>query len=423
MTDRRSPAAPRATRRATRFVACLAAAAALAGVAPDASAQSLSFTYQGELREAGELISGVYDFQFTFYSQPTGGVPVSSSYCADDITVTDGRFFVELPLVIPPTSTGVYLNLSVREGAIGDCSSGASYEILSPRQALTRAPNATYAAAIGNVAPAITGAMRYNSSQSRIEFFDGTYWHAISTVDSANLIEPTNDIGYAFPGSYPFVVPAGVTSLFVQINGGGGGGGGLGSGSTTMPGFCTTGTGSYAAGGGGGAAGASAAYLIDVTPGETLTIIVGQGGAGGTTSGGSTGQPSRIRRGVTDIVSVPGGNGGSRTGTPVAMASDPSPNACQGILGGSGAPLPPAPTFTGPGRLLATYSTGAGAFGRGPACTGGLSPTFCNARGGQGGYSSLTLFNNPGAGEGGDGAGATINAENGSSGRVTIWWY
>lgn len=401
--------------------ALVALAAALGASA--ASAQSVAFTYQGELRDAGEVANGVYDFQFTFYSQQLGGVPVSSTHCANDVTVTDGRFTVDLPLVVPPSTTGAYLLVGVRPGAPGDCTFGPAFQNLSPRQPLKPAPQATYAAAIGTVAPPVTGAMRYNSSQSRIEFFDGTYWHGISTVDSANVINPTNGVGWIFAGTYSFTVPAGVTSLFVQINGAGGGGGGLGSGSTTMPAFCTAGTGAYAAGGGGGAAGASASYVIDVTPGESLTIVIGDGGSGGTTSGGQAGQTTRVRRGAVDIVSVPGGNPGGRATASVAMASDPSPNACQGSIGGLGGSISTAPTFNGPGRLLANYTANAGGFGRGPACNGAINPTFCQARGGQGGQSGQGLFNSGNAGLGGDGAGAAVAAENGTPGRVNFWWY
>ena len=404
-----------------RPFARLAAAMALACAAA-AGAQTLSFTYQGELREAGVLADGIYDFQFTLYNQPSGGSVISSTYCADDVVVTEGRFTVELPLVTPPPNSGVFLNLAVREGSIGDCSTGGSYETLAPRQPLSRAPAATYAAAIGNNAPAITGAMRYNQALSRVELFDGAFWHNIVPVDSSNVITPPNTIGYAFPGSYNFTVPAGVTSIIVQLYGGRGGGGGLGSGTTTLPTFCSAGVGSFAAGGGGGSAGAAASYTLTVTPGENLNIVVGQGGGGGTTSGGSAGQPSRVRRGGVDIVSVPGGNGGGRASGPVPMASDPAPNACQGAIGGVGAPSAPGPTLSGPGSLISTYFSGAGAPGRGPACNGGFSPTFCAARGGQGGVPASGLFST-GAGNGGDGAGASLAAENGTPGQVFIWWY
>lgn len=405
------------------FRHCLVALMAAFGAS--ASAQTVSFTYQGQLSEAGDLADGVYDFQFTFYSQPTNGLPISSTHCADNVTVVDGLFTVDLPLVVPPNVAGAFLNVAVRDGALGNCSSGAGFQALTPRQPLKPTPQATYASAIGAAAPSITGAMRYNASQSRVEFFDGTYWHAIATVNNANIIEPPNNIGYLGAGTYNFVVPVGVTSLLVQIHGGGGGGGAIGPGTTTLPGFCTTGSGSYAVGGGGGAAGRGAAFVLDVTPGETLTISVGQGGDGGNAGGfgaGGPGQSSRIRRGSTDIVIAPGGNGGGSSNFTVNMASDPSPNACQGAFGVAGGSVSGAATLNGPGRLIENYTSGSGGFSRGPSCTGGINPSFCPASGGAGGNPAPGLFTS-GAGAGGDGAGALILAENGSPGKVVLFWY
>ena len=113
-----------------------------------------------------------------------------------------------------------------------------------------------------------------------------------------------------------YTVPAGVTSLDVVLNGAGGGGG---SGSGTLSG----GAGGYVSG------------RLAVTPGETLTIVVGTGGTRPTTyyapgtgyggggsaggiygvgdSGGGGGR-SAIRRGGVDIVTAGGGGGaeGSR---------------------------------------------------------------------------------------------------------------
>jgi hypothetical protein len=72
------------------------------------------------------------------------------------------------------------------------------------------------------------------------------------------------------PGTFPFIVPAGVTNLQVEAQAAGGGA--VGNGPSSNLGA------SQSSGGGGGE------YLtagIVVTPGETLTVVVGAGGAGG----------------------------------------------------------------------------------------------------------------------------------------------
>lgn len=99
-------------------------------------------------------------------------------------------------------------------------------------------------------------------------------------------------------GTYSFVVPEGVYFIAAMLIGGGGGGG------TSSPGD------SYSAGAGGG--GARAYHnAIPVTPGETLTIIVGEGGiAGGTMQGGGAGSTSQIKRGTVTLLSAGGGGGG-----------------------------------------------------------------------------------------------------------------
>ena len=74
---------------------------------------------------------------------------------------------------------------------------------------------------------------------------------------------------YSTPGADSYVVPAGVTKLKVTVVGAGGGGAGA------------WGNGDTHAGGAGGSGGKIVDQLVDVTPGETLTISVGEGGKAG----------------------------------------------------------------------------------------------------------------------------------------------
>ncbi len=133
-------------------------------------------------------------------------------------------------------------------------------------------------------------------------------------------------------GDQTFTVPAGVTSVNVKMWGGGGGG--------VNVNFNTP------RGGGGGYTTANLA----VTPGENLTVIVGQGGvnnstfgtyggggAGGTSSnlsflGGSGGGRSAIRRSVTELLTAGGGGGSS----PGALQPDIVGGAGGGANGGNG---------------------------------------------------------------------------------------
>lgn len=117
-------------------------------------------------------------------------------------------------------------------------------------------------------------------------------------------------------GTYSFIVPAGVTAISaVAIGGGGGGAMTIRYNVNTNPASLITavpiGNSCYAGGGG------ALAYVnaISVTPGETLTVVVGARGAAellssaGGTGLGSAGGDSYIRRASTDLVRAGGGKG------------------------------------------------------------------------------------------------------------------
>jgi hypothetical protein len=125
----------------------------------------------------------------------------------------------------------------------------------------------------------------------------------LNTITFANL-NNLNVFNYAAGATQTLVVPAGVTSYTVHMWGAGGGG----SDATAV-----------------GGAGAYVTGVFAVTPGETLSIIIGFGGASNATAGtatqggggasggfgsGSGGGRTAIRRGGVDVV-VAGGGGGS----------------------------------------------------------------------------------------------------------------
>lgn len=108
-----------------------------------AAPMGTAFTYQGRLSDGGTPANGAYDFTFTLYdslSAITGQIgPPITQY---DIPVSQGQFTVALDFG-PGIFTGNarWLQIAVRPGG----SSGA-YTILTPRQPLTPAPYALYAA-------------------------------------------------------------------------------------------------------------------------------------------------------------------------------------------------------------------------------------------------------------------------------------
>ncbi|WP_139822899.1 glycine-rich domain-containing protein [Massilibacteroides vaginae] len=94
-----------------------------------------------------------------------------------------------------------------------------------------------------------------------------------------------NIVDYVTPGSFTYTVPNGVTELVVECWGGGGGGSAAIGMQLETP-----------APGAGGGGGAHSHSVIKVTPGQTLYVIVGAGGAGGISpynNDGGEGQPGQ----------------------------------------------------------------------------------------------------------------------------------
>jgi hypothetical protein len=208
----------------------------------------------------------------------------------------------------------------------------------------------------------------------------------VMAAAGSSVIIPPGQIEYTTPGTYSWVVPAGVSSICAVCVGGGSGGG---------TGYLTP---NYPGSGG------ALAYNnnIAVSPGETLTVVVGAGGAGASTAGtnGSPGGISRIHRAGTSLVAANGGQ--VNAGGTVAVGS--------GGAGGAGG--------------ASTYSSGSGAGGY--TGSGGAGVSAANATGGagsgggggggQGGYyAANSTFQTWQCGGGGGGVGILGQGANGAA--------
>ena len=119
-----------------------------------------------------------------------------------------------------------------------------------------------------------------------------------------------------------FIVPNGVSKIRVQIWGAGGGGGGA----------YFNGTNNNKTAGGGGGGGSYIEVVLDVAPGDTFPIEIGEGGAGGyPNSNGGKGEASSFGnyfadggdqglRGMLNSIGI-GGDGGCDSGLPKAHCS------------------------------------------------------------------------------------------------------
>lgn len=226
------------------------------------------------------------------------------------------------------------------------------------------------------------------------------------------------------PTGQPFIIPACVTSINIRAQGGGGGGGGGDS---------------FSTGGGGGGGGSGFVEImnnVQVAEGDTIEIIIGNGGAGGT---GGTGVsfPDNGDPGVDTTVNlngqlistaaggeggrfgfISGGNGGDGfSGGGGGGSSDGGVNIGDGGIGQNDL----GGQDGNPGILIA-----GGDGGNNPASGG--SPVGTNGGGGGGGGSGGGVGNGASAtgpgGGGAGGAGATSGTGqtggNGAAGQVMI---
>ena len=55
-----------------------------------------TFTYQGQLRNAGQLVNGTVDLKISMWDADTAGVQIGTSNTFSAVPVTDGRFALGL---------------------------------------------------------------------------------------------------------------------------------------------------------------------------------------------------------------------------------------------------------------------------------------------------------------------------------------
>ena len=162
---------------------------------------------------------------------------------------------------------------------------------------------------------------------------------------------------YPAPGTYNIVVESWMTHLDCAVIGAGGGGG---SPSLPLKGL-----------GGGAAAWQTVTWDLSGMVGQTITLTVGAGGAGGTTGNGVAGGNSSIAATGKTTVTSTGGAGGGR-GYPTTNGANSSSSTFVGQT---------LPGAEGGGQLDSGSDFGNGAPGVAPGAGGG----GCGANGGHGG--------------------------------------
>jgi len=201
-------------------------------------------------------------------------------------------------------------------------------------------------------------------------------------------------------GSFTWTVPSGVTRVIAELLGGGGGGGCNGGGTTE----------------GAGSGAAYAAALLDVTPGQVISGIVGAGGAGSSTAntGGLNGQSTTFGSLVANHGLGGGGyvNGGAASSNPVSggmylVSFGGGQGENVGGYGGGG-----SGGSGGAGQGALNSNGGAGG-------SASVSNGLLNGSSGGGGNGSGTAYS---AGQGGGGGSGSVAGSQGGTGVVKLTW-
>jgi len=122
-----------------------------------------AFTYQGRLSESGQPANGYYDILFSLMDAATNGSSVGPVMPMPAVAVSNGYFTVELDFGANAfNGSGRWLDIGVRT----NCNCLASYTLLSPRQPLTPAPCAQYAANAAQAATTTYAQFATNAAQA-----------------------------------------------------------------------------------------------------------------------------------------------------------------------------------------------------------------------------------------------------------------
>lgn len=198
-----------------RFARRMVVGSLVGMLAASVTAQPLTpaFTYQGELRSNGTPASGVFDLRFSLFTAASAGDQLGPTLCANNVTVSDGRFTVVLDFGAVLAGQSVFLQAAVRPDTGTDCSDPTGMTDLLPRQALTATPQATYSLSAGTASLA-TNALNATNAANATTAASATNASQLNGQAAAYYLDATNLSSGVLPGARL----SGVYSAPVQFN-------------------------------------------------------------------------------------------------------------------------------------------------------------------------------------------------------------
>jgi hypothetical protein len=90
-----------------------------------AQGQTTTFTYQGQLTDAGAAANGNYDLQFALFDAASGGTQIGSTLARASVAVSNGVFTVQLDFGVSAfPGSDRFLEIGVRPARTSSCGGG-----------------------------------------------------------------------------------------------------------------------------------------------------------------------------------------------------------------------------------------------------------------------------------------------------------
>lgn len=144
----------------TRSICAAVVCSSILAAAGTTHAQlTTAFTYQGQLKDSGAPATGVYDMRFRLYDASAGGTLIGVEQCANNVTVTEGQFTVQVDFGAQFAGASRFLEIDVRTNGPGlTCAVLTGFTTLAVRQELTATPNAAFSLTAASAAAATNAA-------------------------------------------------------------------------------------------------------------------------------------------------------------------------------------------------------------------------------------------------------------------------
>ncbi|MBL9001470.1 MAG: hypothetical protein JNK25_10070 [Phycisphaerae bacterium] len=123
-----------------------------------------ALTYQGDLAELGVPAEGLHDMQFRLYTLAAGGLQVGATQCANNVSVSNGKFTVIVDFGAQFAGQQRFLEIDVRTDSGLSCANPSGYTTLTGRQPLTASPYAAYSLNAGAATTATNATTAANST-------------------------------------------------------------------------------------------------------------------------------------------------------------------------------------------------------------------------------------------------------------------